>query len=50
MKGFIADTGFLIALYDPSDDNRNVFKAKASFRELFEESENSLLLTRPVLY
>jgi predicted nucleic acid-binding protein len=50
MKGFIADTGYLIALYDPSDDNRNVSRAKASFRELFEETENSLLLTWPILY
>jgi len=50
MKGFIADTGFLIALYHPDDDYRNASKAKASFREFFEESENSLLLTWPVLY
>jgi hypothetical protein len=50
MKGFIADTGYLIALYDPSDDNRNVAKARASLRELFEESENALLFTWPVLY
>ncbi len=50
MKNFIADTGYLIALYDPSDDNRNVWSARASFRELFEETENSLLLAWPVLY
>jgi hypothetical protein len=50
MKGFVADTGYLIALHDPYDDNRNVLTAKASFRDLFEESENSLLLTWPVLY
>jgi len=51
MKGFLADTGYLIALYDPSDDNRNVARARASFRELFEdENENALLLTWPVLY
>ena len=50
MKGFIADTGFLIALYDPSDDKRNVRKANESFSDLFEETENSLFLTWPVLY
>jgi hypothetical protein len=50
MKGFLADTGYLIALYDPSDDNRNVSKARTSFSELFEEPENSLLLAWPVLY
>jgi hypothetical protein len=50
MNGFLADTGYLIVLYDPSDDNRNVSKARGSFRELFEESENVMLLAWPVLY
>jgi len=50
MKNFIADTGYLIALYDPSDDARNVSKANASFRDLFEEEGNALLLLWPVLY
>ena len=50
MKNFLADTGFLIASYDPSDDPALVRRAQRSFRELFEKEENSLLIVWPVLY
>jgi len=50
MKNFLADTGYLIALYDPSDDPLQIEKAKRSFRSLFEREGNRLIVMWPVLY
>jgi predicted nucleic acid-binding protein len=49
MKFFLADTGYLLALYGPGDDYRNVERARRSFR-MFEQTQNALLLAWPVLY
>jgi len=50
MKALLTDPGYLIALYGPGDDRRYVEKARESFRIIFEQSQNVLLLTWPVLY
>jgi hypothetical protein len=50
MKALLTDTGYLIALYGPGDDYRRVEKARESFRIVFEQSQNVLVLTWPVLY
>jgi hypothetical protein len=50
MKALLTDTGYLIALYGPGDDRRYVEKARESFRITFEQSQNVLVLTWPVLY
>ena len=50
MKALLTDTGYLIALYGPGDDYHRVEKARESFRMIFEQSQNVLVLTWPVLY
>ena len=50
MKNFLADTGYLIALYDRSDDPLQVQMARRSFRRIFQAAENSLVIMWPVLY
>jgi hypothetical protein len=50
MKALLADTGYLIALYGPGDDYRNIEKARLSFRNVFERGDNILVIAWPVLY
>jgi len=50
MKKFLVDTGYLIALYDSSDDALRVQQARRSFRSLFQVEANSLIIMWPVLY
>src|ERR1700722_7612659 len=48
MRAICVDTGFLIGLYDLSDDFHD--KAKKHFLDLLDSSPNHLLIPRPVLY
>jgi predicted nucleic acid-binding protein len=48
MKSICVDAGFLIGLYDETDDHHD--DANVLFLELFEETDNSLLVPWPILY
>jgi predicted nucleic acid-binding protein len=48
MKSICVDAGFLIGLYDESDQHHE--KAAVHFLQLFDRTTNSLLVPWPILY
>jgi predicted nucleic acid-binding protein len=48
VKAICADTGFLIGLYDPTDEFHS--KAKKYFLDFFDSGPNHLLIPWPVVY